>query len=68
MSKMRFLGHAVLGGIAAVAVAAPAQAEPLWPGGPDLPGVGSLVQPAPIKAPCGSAETRACLQLSTNEG
>ncbi|MFF0492208.1 L,D-transpeptidase [Nocardia sp. NPDC004068] len=68
MRTMRLLGHVMLGGLAAATVAAPAQADPLWPGGPDVPGAGALVQPAPIQAPCTSPETRACLQLSTNEG
>jgi hypothetical protein len=59
---------------AGVLVAAPVRATPLWPGGPDVPGLPELVPEAPqstpehqITAPC-SAAARACLQLSTNEG
>ncbi|MBF6332473.1 L,D-transpeptidase [Nocardia transvalensis] len=69
---MRLLGRtarsAVLIGMAAagVAVAAPAQAAPLWPGGPDIPGVPPLIAPAEVVAPC-SAAARVCMQLSTNE-
>jgi hypothetical protein len=62
----------VFAGIAAAALimTAPAQAEPLWPGGPDIPGMPALIPPippAPVVAPC-STEARACLRLSTNEG
>ncbi|WP_081511567.1 L,D-transpeptidase [Nocardia donostiensis] len=53
-----------LGMVSAGFAAAPrAQAEPLWPGGPDIPGVPSLI---PTVAPCSTA-ARACLRLSTNE-
>ncbi|WP_227984759.1 L,D-transpeptidase [Nocardia spumae] len=54
---------------AGFAVTVPAGADPVWPGGPDLPGIPQLV-PAPpgqISAPCSTA-ARACLRLSTNEG
>ncbi|MBL1079376.1 L,D-transpeptidase [Nocardia sp. 2] len=61
---------AVLAGIVAAGfgMAIPAQADPLWPGGPDIPGVPPLIPSpiAPVIAPC-SAETRLCLRLSTNE-
>ncbi|MBF6086341.1 L,D-transpeptidase [Nocardia cyriacigeorgica] len=43
--------------------AAPAQTEPLFPGGPDVPGVPAII---PTTAPC-APEARACLRLSTNE-
>ncbi|MEV5647619.1 L,D-transpeptidase [Nocardia sp. NPDC052254] len=54
---------------AGFAVTVPAGADPVWPGGPDIPGIPQLV-PAPpglATAPC-SAAARACLRLSTNEG
>ncbi|MFD6108076.1 murein L,D-transpeptidase, partial [Nocardia salmonicida] len=54
--------------VVGAAVAAPVQAEPLWPGGPDVPGVPAIVPPPPpepVVAPC-SEKARACLQLSTN--
>ncbi|MEU6830730.1 L,D-transpeptidase [Nocardia beijingensis] len=54
---------------AGFAMAAPAQAEPLWPGGPDVPGLPALIPPpppAPVVAPCSTA-ARACMRLSTNE-
>ena len=54
--------------VVGAAVAAPVQAEPLWPGGPDVPGVPAIVPtppPEPVVAPC-SEKARACLQLSTN--
>ncbi|WP_228003105.1 L,D-transpeptidase [Nocardia australiensis] len=59
---------AILFGIAAAGMItmSPAQAEPLWPGGPDIPGVPAIIPPAPVVAPC-SAAARACIQLSTNE-
>lgn len=64
----------IAAGAAALAVAALApagvQAEPLWPGGPDVPGVPAIVPapaPEPVVAPCGET-ARACLRLSTNEG
>ncbi|WP_228786071.1 L,D-transpeptidase [Nocardia terpenica] len=53
---------------AGLVLAAPAQADPLWPGGPELPGIPAAVpSPIPAGAPC-SAAARACLRLSTNEG
>ncbi|WP_232535047.1 L,D-transpeptidase [Nocardia terpenica] len=53
---------------AGLVLAAPAQADPLWPGGPELPGIpASVPSPVPAGAPC-SAAARACLRLSTNEG
>ncbi|MEU0543509.1 L,D-transpeptidase [Nocardia sp. NPDC005978] len=62
---------AVLTGIASAAVlmAAPAQAEPLWPGGPDIPGVPSIIPspPAPVVAPCTTQGARVCMSLSRNE-
>lgn len=73
MSNKRFLGwsarSAVLLGAASagLAIAPAAQAEPLWPGGPDIPGVPAIVPPPPIVAPCGTT-TRFCIRLSTNEG
>jgi len=48
---------------AGVAMSSAARAEPLWPGGPDVPGVPALI---PTVAPC-SEHARACLRLSTNE-
>ncbi|MBF6134684.1 L,D-transpeptidase [Nocardia otitidiscaviarum] len=61
---------AVVGLVAAgLVVAAPAQAEPLWPGGPDIPGVPAIIPPpppAPVVAPC-DASARMCMRLSTNE-
>ncbi|NNH70654.1 L,D-transpeptidase [Nocardia uniformis] len=51
---------------AGIAMAVPAHAEPLWPGGPDVPGVPAIVPPTPVAAPCGAA-ARACLKLGTNE-
>ncbi|TQM32448.1 L,D-transpeptidase [Nocardia bhagyanarayanae] len=62
------IGAAVTG----LAVAAPAQGEPLWPGGPDIPGVPPLVlpplaPPAPVVAPCTAEAARGCMRLSTNE-
>ncbi|MGV9615091.1 L,D-transpeptidase [Nocardia xishanensis] len=63
---------ALLIGTAAIgfAVAAPAQGEPLWPGGPDIPGVPPLIAPpppAPVVAPCTAPKARGCMRLSTNE-
>ncbi|WP_405496924.1 L,D-transpeptidase [Nocardia sp. NBC_00511] len=62
---------AVLAGVATAAfAAAPAQAEPLWPGGPDVPGVPAIVPgiaPSDVGAPCQTTGTRACLKLDTNE-
>ncbi|WP_306357895.1 MULTISPECIES: L,D-transpeptidase [unclassified Nocardia] len=60
---------AILTGMATagLTVAAPAQAEPLWPGGPDIPGVPAIVPPAPVVAPCSAAQARGCMRLSTNE-
>ncbi|MGW4248592.1 L,D-transpeptidase [Nocardia sp. NPDC004722] len=62
---------AVFAGIAVASVAAvPAQAEPLWPGGPDVPGVPAIVPgiaPSDVTAPCATAGARACLKLTTNE-
>lgn len=59
---------AVLAGIASAvfAMTATAQAEPLWPGGPDIPGVPAIIPPPVPVAPC-STEARACMRLSTNE-
>ncbi|MFB8001375.1 L,D-transpeptidase [Nocardia sp. NPDC056000] len=62
-SAMRSL---VFAGVAAGLAAAPAQAEPLWPGGPDVPGVPAIIPTQPVTAPC-SAQARACLRLGTNE-
>ncbi|MGN2636599.1 L,D-transpeptidase [Nocardia takedensis] len=73
----RWIASAVLA-VAALSSTAVAQAEPLWPGGPDIPGVPALPPvpaipglpvppPAPVYAPC-SADARFCLRLSTNEG
>ncbi|MEV0078955.1 L,D-transpeptidase [Nocardia neocaledoniensis] len=59
---------AMCAAVAGAAVAAPVQAEPLWPGGPDVPGVPAIIpapEPEPVVAPC-SEKARACLQLSTN--
>ncbi|GAA5063253.1 L,D-transpeptidase [Nocardia callitridis] len=58
----------MLAGIAAAGLLpiVPAQAEPIWPGGPDIPGVPALIPPLPVVAPC-SSEARACLRLGTNE-
>lgn len=63
---------AILTGIASAAVlmAAPAQAEPLWPGGPDIPGVPAIIPPpppAPVFAPCTTAGARVCMSLSQNQ-
>ncbi|MFI6869417.1 L,D-transpeptidase [Nocardia sp. NPDC050406] len=63
---------AVVAGIAAAGfgIAAPAQAEPLWPGGPDIPGVAPIIPPAPapfVSAPCDAAGARMCMRLTTNE-
>ncbi|WP_327141100.1 L,D-transpeptidase [Nocardia sp. NBC_01327] len=63
---------AVLTGMAAVSLvmAGAAQADPLWPGGPDVPGVPSIIQPpapAPVTAPCTSEGARVCMSLSDNE-
>lgn len=74
MMSKRSLGamarSAVLVGVATAGLAtAPAHADPLWPGGPDIPGVPSIIPdtaPAPVVAPC-SGNARACLRLSTNE-
>lgn len=69
MSNGQFLARvrrtAVLTGVAAavLAPAAPAVADPLWPNGPDVPGVPAII---PTEAPCSTA-ARACLRLSTNE-
>ncbi|MRH91495.1 L,D-transpeptidase family protein [Nocardia sp. SYP-A9097] len=56
----------VFAGVAVGMAAAPAQAEPLWPGGPDVPGVPSIIPAQPVTAPC-SDQARACLRLGTNE-
>lgn len=71
MMSKRSLGlaarTAVLAGVASAGlVAAPAQAEPLWPGGPEVPGMPAIVPTVPVTAPC-SEKARACLRLSTNE-
>lgn len=62
---------AVIAGVAVAGfAAAPAQAEPLWPGGPDIPGVPAIVPgiaPSDVYAPCQTAGTRACLKLGSNE-
>ncbi|MFD6453821.1 murein L,D-transpeptidase, partial [Nocardia sp. NPDC060220] len=69
MSK-RILGWtARFAAVVAVAVAGlgtvtPAVAEPLFPGGPDVPGVPAVV---PTASPCPVVEARACMRLSTNE-
>ncbi|WP_232236205.1 L,D-transpeptidase [Nocardia sp. BMG51109] len=52
--------------------AAPAVADPLWPGGPDIPGVGPLIPgpvipPAPVVAPCTAEGAKVCMSLSANE-
>ncbi|WP_054814580.1 L,D-transpeptidase [Nocardia arizonensis] len=70
-SRTRVARYALLAGIAAagLTLTATAQAEPLWPGGPDVPGVPAIVPPpppAPVYAPC-SPDARLCLQLSTNK-
>ncbi|MBH0775461.1 L,D-transpeptidase [Nocardia bovistercoris] len=70
-SRVRLATYALLAGIAAVIFGATttAQATPLWPGGPDIPGLPAIVPPlppAPVYAPC-SADTRLCMRLSTNE-
>ncbi|WP_405177673.1 L,D-transpeptidase [Nocardia sp. NBC_01377] len=70
--RARAAKFVAVAGIAAAGftLTATAQAEPLWPGGPDIPGVPAIVPPlppAPVYAPC-SADTRFCLRLSTNEG
>ena len=52
--------------ILSAGMAATAQAEPLWPGGPDIPGMPAIIPPPPVVAPC-SAEAKACLRKSTNE-
>lgn len=64
--RLRVRGRfALLGGlVSCVLVVAPAQAEPLWPGGPDIPGVPAIIPPPP--PPC-SSQARACLDKSTNE-
>ncbi|MFC9995186.1 L,D-transpeptidase [Nocardia sp. NPDC127526] len=74
MRTQRYLGSAarsvIFIGIATAGFAAvPAQAEPLWPGGPDIPGLPAIIpsEPAPITAPCGEKTARACLNLETNE-
>ncbi|RJO75164.1 murein L,D-transpeptidase [Nocardia panacis] len=58
---------AVLVGVASAGLlaASPAQAEPLWPGGPDIPGVPAII-PGPVVAPCSKA-ARVCMQLSSNQ-
>ncbi|MFQ6331698.1 L,D-transpeptidase [Nocardia sp. CWNU-33] len=60
-----FIGAASAG----LAVMAPAYAEPLWPGGPDIPGLPALIPPvpAPVVAPCTTEAARVCMQLSTNQ-
>ncbi|MGY4101772.1 L,D-transpeptidase [Nocardia sp. R16R-3T] len=50
---------------AGLLMAGTAQAEPLWPGGPDI-GIPAIIPPAPVSAPCGEA-ARMCMRLSTNE-
>ncbi|MEV6773514.1 L,D-transpeptidase [Nocardia sp. NPDC051030] len=72
--KHGHLGAARIAMLAAVAAAGlvtagPAQADPLWPGGPDIPGIPAIIPspaPAPVVAPC-SSETRLCLSLSQNQ-
>lgn len=71
MMSKRSLGLAarsvVFVGVAAAGLtAAPAQADPLWPGGPEVPGVPAIIPSLPAVAPC-SAQARACLRLGTNE-
>ncbi|MEV0296023.1 L,D-transpeptidase [Nocardia sp. NPDC050710] len=69
MSSTRYLHWvtrcAIAGGIAAAGLAstAPAQADPLWPGGPNFPGVPAII---PTIAPC-APNARLCLRLGTNE-
>lgn len=65
-------GYALLVGIAAAGLlsAPTAHADPLWPGGPDVPGVPALVPPLPappVNAPCTSAGARVCMSKSMNE-
>ncbi len=75
MSGKRYLGwtarSAMCVGVgvasAGLMLAGPAQAAPLWPGGPDIPGVEPLVPPAPVVAPCTQAGAKVCMRLSTNE-
>ena len=57
---------------ASVVFAGSAAADPLWPGGPDIPGVapvipGPLAPPAPVVAPCTAEGVKVCMRLSTNE-
>ncbi|MFI1917874.1 L,D-transpeptidase [Nocardia sp. NPDC020380] len=69
MMSKRSLGWAALAGVATAGLAtAPAQAEPLWPGGPDIgtPAIVQTVTPDAVSAPC-SNQARACLKLGTNE-
>ncbi|WP_330181476.1 L,D-transpeptidase [Nocardia sp. NBC_01503] len=62
-SAMRSL---VFAGVAVGMAAGSAQADPLWPGGPDVPGVPAIIPTQPVTAPCGD-QARACLRLGTNE-
>lgn len=53
---------AVLTGMAsaALAMAGTAQAEPLWPGGPDVPGVPAIIQPCGPRAGGSALRHRGC--------
>lgn len=65
-------GYALLAGIAAAGflTAPTAHADPLWPGGPDVPGVPAIVPPPPappVIAPCTAAGAKVCMSKSMNE-
>ncbi|MET8655299.1 MULTISPECIES: L,D-transpeptidase [Nocardia] len=64
-SRRRTAGRVLAATVAAagLTMAIPAQADPLWPGGPNVPGLPALI---PTVAPCGTS-ARACLRLATNE-
>lgn len=65
LSLGRMVRSVVLAGVAVtgLALSTPAAADPLWPNGPDIPGVPAII---PTDAPCSSA-ARACMRLGTNE-
>ncbi|NMN95007.1 L,D-transpeptidase [Antrihabitans stalactiti] len=64
-----FAGAAVLVGVgsAGFTMTAPAQADPIFPGGPDIPGIPAIIPSPSGGAPCTAAGVKTCLRISTSE-